>query len=207
MGLCCEEACRLLLSDEAPLTFIETQDDVPDEDFEGDEEWLRLLEDARQEAYAIFQDRTRTMDERMEDFMVLVNSVQDEMDGFGPMDEYDIPVPTDEQLLALCGELEPIDESWTQRVEYMKLAADKKVVIPDWQMEHAAVYLTYRWLLKAAFDGDVLGKARLVCTFVRLVELLLRKGGAEDMEEALRILSKEIEYSEENTQICCAYEA
>jgi len=207
LGLCCEEACRLLLSDEALLTFVEGQDDAPDEDFEGDEAWLELLEDAREEAYAIFQDRTRTMDERMEDFMVLANSVQDEMDGFGPMDEYDIPVPTDEQLLALCGELEPIDESWTQRVEYMKLAADKKVVIPDWQMEHAVVYLTYRWLLKAAFDGDVLGKARLVCTFARLLELLLRKGGAENMEEALRILSKEIEYSEENTQVCCAFEA
>ena len=206
LGLCCEEACRLLLAEEAPLTFAETQDEQPEEDFEGDEEWLELLQETRQNAFALLQDRSKTMEERLEGFMQLVNAAQDEMDGFAPMEEYETEVPDDAQLLKLCTELEPIDESWTQRVKRMEAAQDRPVCIPEWQLEHAAVYLTYRWLLKAAFDGDALGKGRLVVTFVRLIGLLMRKGGADSVEEALRILSKEIEYSQENTDAVQAWE-
>ena len=207
LGLCCEEACRLLLADEAPLTFVEEQDDDPDEVFEGDETWLQLLEDVRKDIFEVLQDRNELIEERLWQYMQAVGSVQDEMDGFGPLEEYEVAIPTDEQLLALCKKLEPIDETWTQRVNAMETAQDRAYDLPDWQIEHVMVYLTYRWLLKGAFDGDALGKGRLAILFVRLMQLLLRKGAVKNAEEALRILSKEIEYSEENTALCCGWEA
>ena len=207
LGLCCEEACRLLLKEEAPLTFTETEDGAPEEDFEGDEAWLEMLEEAREKAYALLQDRSLSMQARLAGLMQLVYAVQDEMEGFAPLEEYEDAAPDDAQLMELCRKLEPIDDTWTRRIERMEAAQEREIRIPEWQLEHAAVYLTYRWLLKGAFDGDAIGKGRLVCVFVHLAVLLLKRGAAESMEEALRILSKEIEYSEENTALCCEWEA
>ncbi len=202
LGLCCEEACRLLLADSAPLTFVEEQTDEPDEEFDGEAELLEELEPLREELYVLLQDRSLAIWRRIGRVVPILEQKQDEWDGFPPAEDGETEwLPGEVELIELCEEMEPIDEGWTHLVERMRGAGGEPISVPDWMVEHAAVYLTYRWLLKAAFDGDVLGKGQLIVRFVCLMKLLLDKGLVSSAEEALRLLSKEIEYSQENTAL------
>ena len=201
LGLCCEEACRLLLDSDRPLNFVETEDSAHDEPFDGDPELLRALEPVRARAFAILQDRSRPFFYRLRRFAAYLTNVQDELDGFPPAEETaQAELPDDDALLALCRRMEPMNDDWPHLVARMETPGTTADV-PDWVYERAAVYLTYRWLLKAAFDGDVLGKAMLVTAFLCLLRRLLDSGAAASAAEGLRLLSRQIEYSEVNTEI------
>lgn len=201
LGLCCEEACRLLLDSDRPLNFVETEDGAPDEPFDGDPELLRALEHVRERAFAILQDRSLPFFDRLRRFAAYLTNVQDELDGFPPAQETEqAELPNDDALLEICRQMEPMNDGWPQlaaRMETPGTTAD----VPDWVYERAAVYLTYRWLLKAAFDGDVLGKAMLVTAFLCLLRRMLDSGAVSSAAEGLRLLSRQIEYSEVNTEI------
>lgn len=201
LGLCCEEACRLLLGSDAPLTFVETRDGAPDEPFDGDPELLDRLEPVRERAYAILQDRSRPFFDRLRGFLSCLAETQDELDGFPPAQgAVQAELPDDGALLDLCRRMEPMNEDWPRLVARMG-ETGTPVPAPDWVYERAAAYLTYRWLLKAAFDGDVLGKAALVTVFLCLLRRMLDSGAASSPAEGLRLLSRQIEYSERNTAI------
>ncbi len=206
LGLCCEEACRLLLADPAPLRFVSQQDGAPEEPFAGDAALLERLTAERERFYALLQDRSRPVFSRLRALLAGAEALQDAWDGFPPGPPTAPPDPSPEQLLALLREMEPLDADWTQRLARMQGAPDRPETAPDWVYEHAAVYLLYRWFLKAAFDGDILGKARMAVLFPHLARLLLRRGGASTPQEALRLLSKEIEYSQENTDRMQAFD-
>ena len=201
LGLCCEEACRLLLDSDRPLSFVETEDGAPDEPFDGDPGLLRALEPVRARAYAVLQDRSRPFFDRLRSFLSYLTDVQDELDGFPPAETAaQVELPGDDALLELCRSMEPMNDGWPQLAARMQ-APGTPVPAPDWVYERAAVYLTYRWLLKAAFDGDVLGKGNLVAGFLCLLRRLLASGAVRSPAEGLRLLSRQIEYSRENTEI------
>lgn len=206
LGLCCEEACRLLLSDEAPLRFEEVKTAEEEEAFSGDEELLEALEPVREKVYALLQDRSQPFAQRLECLIPCLTDVQDEWDGFAPMEETEpARAPDKQQILRLCRAMEPIDDGWTQLVARME-AENAPMEAPDWMYEHAAVYLTYRWLLKAAYDGDVLGKGRLIAAYLHILRQMLQSGAVSSSEEGLRLLSKELEYSQENIDLVQAWD-
>ena len=196
VGLCCEEACRLLLQDPAPLTFLVSEDDAPAEEPPCEEALLSRLVSARRSLCAVLQDRALPLDARLRRVLAAARALQDELDGFAPAD---CPpeaerLPGEAELLPLLASLAPIDADWTRRLAARGDAAP----CPDWVFEHAAVYLLFRWFLKCAYDGDALGKARLLVLFVCAARALLARGAFQSPQEALRLLSKEIEYAQEN---------
>ena len=193
VGMCCEEACRLLLSSEAPLGFIERDDEAPEEEFDGDEELLDLMLRARERAYAVLTDRGVPFWERVTRFRAEMQRMQDELDGFPPTDEMP-DEPDDEALLQRMRELEPVDENWTAMVRRAAHCGVPQTV-SDNLPERAAVYLCFRWLLRAAFDGDLISRAEFIAEFLYMLRLLLARGAA-DLADALRLLSKELEYME-----------
>ena len=65
LGLCCEEACRLLLADERPLTFVESENDAPDEACELSENELSFLLEARGKLFSVLQDRSLPIEARL----------------------------------------------------------------------------------------------------------------------------------------------
>ena len=65
LGLCCEEACRLLLADERPLTFVESENDAPDEACELSEDELSFLLEARGKLFSVLQDRSLPIKARL----------------------------------------------------------------------------------------------------------------------------------------------
>ena len=138
LGLCCEEAARLLLESEDKLVFMR-------DSYEDPEPWINVLFAARETAFTILQDRNCSVWERLYVFSVFTEELQDAIE-FGSMDEaeettqyYSENTCTDiiraqdmnvqvniseksiyEMLLRLCEELEPIDETWPEMLRDLK---------------------------------------------------------------------------------------
>ena len=124
-------------------------------------------------------------------------------------------------ILKLCRALEPIDESWPEKLSDLEALAaqpellketeeafSKAVKDRDYEYEHLAVYFVYRYFMKCRFDGDVRSKAALVLFCLQLIHLLdletFRWKGSlskEDRVQNAKLCSKEIEYSEENLDL------
>ena len=73
----CPEANRLLLSSEAPLLFPERTDDTP---AEAGDEWLTWLLPLRERMLALLQNRTRPLNARLRDILLLAQGVQERLD-------------------------------------------------------------------------------------------------------------------------------
>lgn len=199
----CPEACRLLLTDEAPLTFSETETTEPEE---AGDPWLAPLLALRGRAMALLQDRNRPLSARLFQLLALASAAQPLLDA----DEA-------EQIIPLC-------QSWTgaalsapegagvfpagRRVllSLEILGKDWRALLDRWEdavpasapeplLERIAAYFLFRYLPKAVNDGDVLGRMQLVLFSVLTTEHM---AGLVPLHEALRLYCREIEHDEEN---------
>lgn len=211
LGLCCEEACRLLLSSSAPLTFLTRHNEAAPDDFDGDEDWLETLLPARKRFIHHMQRRTQPPFARLALLLPEMVDLQDTLEGFQPVPfaADALPPPNYAPLIAACRAMEAMDGNWEQLVDNLErsLSDLQPDPTPDYVYEHTIVYLLYRWFLKASFDGDIWGKMRLITVFSVLLSLLLRQGIVPNPEHAIRILSKQIEYSKDNTDLLQSDEA
>lgn len=276
VGLCCEEAARLVLECEAPAGFVveeisengRSEDEpsmpgLPDVDMSGEEEsieettgddaeTLEVLMNARETAYKILQNRAISIWARLELFLTYVDELQDGID-FGNLNEIEESAeyyrnlkPEDEdgcktelvieeadgfeaesdtntqavlcEMIQVCRELEPIDESWPETLgeleelldscehfEMLEAKMEQEYAERDYEYEHLAVYFVYRYFMKCRRDGDLYSKGLLAVFFVYLVHLLdvlvyAKTGTLSKMDRGrnAKNCSKEIEYSEEN---------
>ena len=182
LGLCCEGAAQLILSREEPVQLLS---EGKWEEKDPDAEALLAL---RKQAFAIVQDRSLSIDKRMDKLLLLCQACEPGH----PANWVDVFL-----------ELERLDENWTALLQ--KLEQDGKTApvpdVPDVRWEQLLVYFLYRHFLTAWEDGDVGSKAGFAVLSVRLLRCL--KGLYPEMElsELARMYSAEIEYSTENLDI------
>ena len=182
LGLCCEGAAQLILAQQEPVQLLSEGNW---EEKDPDAEALLAL---RQQAFAIVQDRSLSIDKRMDKLLLLCQAC-----------EPGHPANWADVFL----ELERLDEGWTAMLQ--KLEQDGKTAlvpdVPDVRWEQLLVYFLYRHFLTAWEDGDVGSKAGFAVLSVRLLRCL--KGLYPEMElsELARMYSAEIEYSTENLDI------
>ncbi|MBR5537519.1 MAG: flagellin lysine-N-methylase [Clostridia bacterium] len=182
LGLCCEGAAALILSRTEPVTLVaEGTDDAPDRERDA-------LLDLRQQAFAVAQDRTLSMDARCDRLLRLCHGCEPGH----PADWADV-------LL----ELERLDDTWTAMVE--KLAREGKTApipaVTDVEWEQLLVYFLYRHFLTAWEDGDVGSKAGFAVFSLRLLRCLKGLYPQIELAELARMYSAEVEYSTENLDV------
>ncbi len=218
LGFSCEEACRVILSSEAPMALIpsEDPDELYDEGFDegfdedGDEDLNEdpgetLTEAAetdpeeqeflllRQAVLSLVQDRALSFDQRLlwlkEQYMLP-------------------PAPSFARAAALLLPLEHLEADWAADLEALSMLrdADPAPLQPfDNAFEQFISGLIYRHF-RRVFDGEDLRAVLAFVVFsvqaVRLLSLLTaRRQGAltfEDLCDLVRRYSSEIEYSDEN---------
>ena len=182
LGLCCEGAAQLILSQEEPVQFLSEGNW---EEKDPDAEALLTL---RQQAFAIVQDRSLSIDQRMDKLLLLCQACEPGH----PANWVDVFL-----------ELERLDENWTALLQKLEQEGKTAPVpdVPDIRWEQLLVYFLYRHFLTAWEDGDVGSKAGFAVLSVRLLRCL--KGLFPEMElsELARMYSAEIEYSTENLDI------
>lgn len=186
LGLCCEEATRLVLSWKDPVQLEIIEDDGMNDESDSFEEELLAL---RGELISVAQDRSLTVDERAQ--RILARS------------GLKLPVPDPELILSL----ERLDEAWTECINQLWHFSGATALTDEFDIpfEQLLVYLLYRHLPLALEDGEVSGHISFCVWCWLLIRLLccvhMELNGSlalEDMAEVCRMYSSEIEYSDEN---------
>ena len=213
VGLCCEEAVKLVLENE-PRWITTEIDEEPDEI--NDE--IRAARDAileeREQLFSILAMRNLPLRERL---LKLLNFVE-ETQGAAPMEQEEIP--KDKLLwewVKVLGEGESYGPAWTNAFNRIvkKTALEKKIeqqntcrekLFTDTDGERIISYLLFRYYGKCLFDGDNLSKIQFVLFFwitlqnfaYELAETIsatpTEKASAKI--NAIKLLSKQVEYSE-----------
>lgn len=184
LGLCCEAAAELILTQTDPVRLLVLTDDGGAEVTDEEEQYLAAVRD---NALAILQDREFSVAERMENLA--------DCFGFTP------PEADPARWAQVYQALERLDETWT---EYLR-ALQTPFSMPDDPTEETAweqllVYFVYRHLPAALLDGDVGSKLKFAVLSVTMLQWLQAATGAP-LAELARMYSGEIEYSDENLDI------
>ena len=189
LGLCCEEAARVILSQREKVGFISKGEA---ELLDGEEEALLTLRDA---LFALAQDRSVPVAAREEAILRHVGAT--------------LPERSAREWAAFFLSLERMDESWTARLRDLDDADDTAFTAymqpRETEYEQLLCYFLYRHLSAALDDGDVSGKVAFAVLSTRFLRQLgawqYRKTGhftKDDQIELARLYSAEIEYSQEN---------
>ena len=187
LGLCCEAAGALILKRREPMKLELQLDNGVADPTDSEEETLLSF---REMLFAILQDRSCALDERLQELLDTCGAC---------LPEGGVSVWAD----FLLG-LERLDENWTKQLLALKeTAACPCPAGEEWEiaMEQAAVYFLYRHLREVLVDGDAASKAAFVVFSVEILRRLCagkENASLDDLVEFARMYSGEIEYSEEN---------
>lgn len=221
VGLCCEEAARLILSQSERFSTY----DVPcdDEGEDGyDEELYDYLIFVREQIIRLIEDESLPLKQRLVSALCFAHKVQDNVENFRCEKEEPFIVSKDlsidmskikERLMSL----EIIDNRWevyisrlskkygeTERLICENKEPDKTV---SRYLQNIAVYFIWRYFMKAVFDEEIFSKVWLSVISTLFIERMFVHAYIEGHDMSLELCSylaknysKEIEYSEENLE-------
>ncbi len=176
LGMCCEEAARIILTHKDKTRII-------GKDFPEDEE--KVFFNFREQVLSILQDREWSIEERIENLCEMYGLCLHQVDWH-----------------KIYAQLERLDHTWDKKLELLK--KEETELADDWEtaFEQVLVYFVYRHLAEGFYDGRL--KERLL--FAILSFYIIRKifsQGEQTMVELVeicRMYSSEIEYSEDNME-------
>ena len=184
LGLCCEEACRLILNRASPFELVIIDDDNEFcEDLEDEEEFFKI----RQIVFDILRDREFSVDERIENLKDFFN--------------FETSDKTISQWCDILLSLEILNSNWTELLS--KLKHSNNSPLPKefglWG-ENLICYFVYRHFTNVLYDGNIQGWLSFAILGYEIIKALtmMNCNDFEDVVEYARLYSSEIEYSQEN---------
>ncbi len=223
IGLCCEEAARIILSQENNCSFYERE--MPNETAdEYDYELYDCLFSARKKIMSCLADKSYPLNQRLAGILMYAERLQAITDnGDYSVPEIDIPRKKSDNdgdilpVLQFMLTLEPIDEKW---IPYLNDCISKNETIrqsgigfaednPDIEnrLRNIAEYFLWRYFLKGVFDGEFLSRVKFMAVSVAVIGYLfvcewLERGvlSLDDCAIIAKDYSKEMEYCEENIE-------
>lgn len=222
IGLCCEEAAKLVLNSDNFETY-ETiapgslcSDD--DEDETIDEKFYEFMKNAREKIISLLDDREITLAEILGKLCRYAEILQDRIDEYEIFDTPDIENESfdfdTEKAIGLMIEAEPA-EIW-QKEYFRELSefcntnenADEIYSENEKELRNIAFYFIWRYFMKAVFSGNLYPKIMLAVFSVKIINLMFNyekfRGGSPDFEKKCslaKMFSKIVEYSEDNLRI------
>lgn len=202
IGLSCEAAAALILSEDMVLT----EEEIQEEDFgECDGELYSLLLSARE---VIFSHLAQgSLCSALCAALDYAEALQANIDN----GEYLLPewaertapaVPDTDGVIEFFTSLEQISPDWAPLLRRSAGQSAGTLTEEDTAMlRRIAVYFIYRYFLKGAHDGEIVSRVKLAAVSVYMTAMLRRRGG--DMLLTAKNYSKETEYCEENIEALC----
>jgi hypothetical protein len=209
LGLCCEEVCRLLLecekfslaeyNDGEPID-LETKADVAESDT------YIFISAFRESIFDILNDKLLSF----EDKLVKILEKTEQFTG----DK--LKLKNDHKLLDLYLKTEPIDYEWTTYIHNLREEFDKisrytdRKFFEQYNEKYSIVlsYMLYRHMIKAVFDNCI---SERVCFCIESLRFIMFCDAKTQMDEKqislkacidnIKRWSKQVEYSEENTEL------
>ena len=223
VGLCCEEAVRLLLDAKGnldfPIAFVEREiddepDDIPDDAIEARDAIL----DERNQLFKLLADHTRPFNERlveMLDFAIATSGIENSNEITSAVNAY-TPAQIQKIWIDILGKGESIGPDWDRA--YKEISNNPSTCAPelfsDSDGEKIIAYLLFRYYGKSLFDGNSLAKVQFALFFWVILKKfgsILAHAGHTGTNQAspsqitpqtakinaIKLLSKQTEYSEE----------
>ena len=221
IGLCCEEAARIIISADNPSDTYEKEISDEENDFEETSLYVCLLE-VREKILAYLTNGKMPLNVKIRDIIDYAALVQNNIDN----SIYDVPkiISSAEyngrrftDILSFMATLEPIDEKWLPYLESIigmyDTDCNKKEQFLQNNPEvvqylcNISVYFIWRYFMKGTFDGEIVSRVKLMAASTAVIGYMyfckwLETGTLthEDCAQLAKNYSKEIEYSEENLE-------
>ncbi len=186
IGLCCEEAARIILTNNKSFELIVKYDDglnITEEDF-----WF----DYREKLFETMRNRHKSVKDRMEQLLCFCEIK---------------PVNFDcNNWIEFYLTLERLDKTWTDILLYTKNCLDKTDIwhfIDEYSIaaEQLIIYFLYRYTTKAVYENmtvEWIAFAILSCYMIFIIAAANGAKNIDDICNIARMYSAEIEYSDEN---------
>ena len=188
LGMCCEEAARIILSSQEPMKLVTIEDDGAAEAPDEDEQDLLAFRD---KLISMVQDETMPLDARLDALL----------------DAVDFAIPETDWAEVYRG-LERLHPAWDVQLENISLhlndaprGLSDRPLAPFGAYANFAAYLLYRHLPGALQDDDIPGRVAFCVLSTRVLMALCAATDdctLADCIEYARMYSAEIEYSEDN---------
>ncbi len=200
LGLCCEEAARLILTHPSKTSLILIADDgLLCEPSAEEADFFAL----REQVFTLLQDRGLPIDERLKRVLMRV--------GF----DSDAILVDNGRWAAVYRSLEQLDPEWGKKLEAWQTSTASITKLPDTPeielaLEQLTVYFVYRHLSDALDDGRLAERVALAVlstqTSATLAAIESAKGTRPlaALLEIARSYSAEVEYSTENVEVLLA---
>ena len=209
IGLSCEEAARLILTDDA-CTFAEGLTDEEEEPVDG--ELFFVLLKARAELFAEL-DSEVTLKEKLVYLLDYAERLQFYIDNRETDGEY---IPSDDvkeadigDIVSLYSDFEPIDGSWETELTALLSSScglGQVNVEEEKYMLNLCRYFIWRYFLKGVFDEEILSKVKLAVVSVLFIKYMTKGNSSlKAWIEKSKLYSKEMEYSDENRELFYDY--
>ena len=207
LGLCCEEAARLLLEGEGPLTFTCEECDEPEDELDDDD--LEIRDQVLGEREWMFE----TLADQGSPFAERLYKV------FGYTGEIPFaPFESANAMFELLSKLESYGPDWDAALERIKARIDSSEPIVDQgfftenESCRLLTYLIYRHYAKCLFEGREQGKRQFALFFWNLARFFTKELAGDNPVfspnprtntkiNAVKILSKQLEYCQEIMEI------
>lgn len=208
IGLCCEAAAELILSEDFALS----EREIPDEEDEDcDAELFSFLVAARSEITA------HLLNDSLPGALCAMLDFAEQLQLNIDRGSYIIPefrqvteaeAPDIQEIIRFFGTLEPIDDIWLPHIRKCAEITEKRLSsshISTPILRRLAVYFIFRYFLKGVFDGEILSRVKLAALSVWAIDHFCQCSQHENGTLTFRNIvltaknySKEVEYSEEN---------
>lgn len=221
LGLCCEEATRLLLAGNGPLAFVSEECDEPEDELsEDDREICNEVLYEREYIFRTLADFDKPFGNRL-------------YDAFGYTgDKPFAPLNDARGLYELLAKTESFGPAWDEALTRIKESIENAAGLQDegyfseTESARLLAYLVYRHYAKCLFEGREEGKRNFALFFWNAVRFFTRElagipafetndacnsatglnsaaqaNALREKINAIKILSRQLEYSEENMEL------
>ncbi len=207
LGLSCEEVCRIILENDSPIEFSEYDDgekiELSDKGDIAESDTYIFLSSLRDVFFEFLKDETLSLEEKLVKILEKTEQFTGER----------CRLHNERNLVDLYKKTEPVDELWTEyindlRYELSGITESKISIQKELNQSYSKIltYILYRHFIKAVFDRSICERVCFSIDSLRFIMLCDKKTIFEKNEltltdriDNLKRWSKQIEYSEENT--------
>lgn len=219
IGLCCEEAAKLIISQNTKFKTFEI--DIPYEKcHKYDKNLFDYLTTARNSIISYLDDTTFSLNSRIRDILWYAYTIQQNIDSelFDDTDIFPITSYTKcniSNIFNIFLKLDPFAANWIPYLQNCRNIYNKNLdkynefedANPNISiyLKNISIYFIWRYFMKGVFNYDIISKVQLMAVSVLTIKLLFfckwienGKITFDDCVEISKNFSKEIEYSEDN---------
>lgn len=195
IGLSCEEAARLILTEEGEHTYYAEAASL-ENDGDYDEATFAIINANMSTFIDIFTRYDIDFKEKLSSCYDLAVGLQGEIDG----EEYEPQAVCDTTIYDYFSGLEHLNSELMDSLSLIKCEGIPSSDRTNKYLSRLAIYFLDRYARDAAYDGNFIGRIVLALLSVITIGMMLGEGEWElpQVIEAARRYSAEVEYSEEN---------